>query len=162
MQITPRACLLLVARFCLPVSPFKLCLICISRSELLSPQLSSCSTPKKLPWTEVLVRGRKRDPDGSASPPYLNLSNCYAAMLADNLARPDDLPAAPLHPTTTPAAPLHHMSIPAVPLHLMTMPAASLCPMTMPAAPLRLMVTPAEPDDLPCFLLLPPFSVQFR
>lgn len=38
-------------------------------------QLSSCSTPKQLPWTEVLVCSGERDPDGSASPPGLNLSN---------------------------------------------------------------------------------------
>ncbi|CAK6969930.1 uncharacterized protein LOC115592365, partial [Scomber scombrus] len=65
------------------------------------PQLSSCSTPKQPPWTEVAVRGRKRDL--TASPPCLNLSNRFTALSADNLVHPVDPPVAPPRPVTTPA-----------------------------------------------------------
>uniref|UniRef100_A0A671UXC8 SGNH hydrolase-type esterase domain-containing protein n=1 Tax=Sparus aurata TaxID=8175 RepID=A0A671UXC8_SPAAU len=123
------------------------------------PQLSSCSTPKQLPWTEVLVRGQKRDPDGSASPPGLNLSNSFASLSADNPAHPDDPPAAPpclvttpaasLPRMMTPAAPLPRMTTPAAPLPQITTPAAPLLQMTMPAAPPCPAVTPADQDNLP-------------
>ena len=94
------------------------------------PRLSSCSTPGQLPWTEVLVRGRKRDPDGSASPPGLNLSNRFASLSADNPAHPGDFPAAaPPCLVTRPAAPLPQM--------------ASLTP----AAPPGQAVTPADQDN---------------
>ena len=94
------------------------------------PRLSSCSTPRQLPWTEVLVRGRKRDPDGSASQPSLNLSNRFSSLSADNPAHPGDFPAAaPPCLVTRPAAPLPQM--------------ASLTP----AAPPGQAVTPADQDN---------------
>ena len=109
------------------------------------PQLSSCSTPKQLPWTEVLVRGRKRDPDGSASLPGLNLSNRFASLSADHPAHPGDSPATPTHLVTMPAAPLPQVMTPAAPLPQMTTPAAPLPQVMTPAAPLPQMTTPAAP-----------------
>ena len=93
------------------------------------PQLSSCSTPKQLPWRKVLVCTRKRNTDGSASLPSLNLSNRFASLSADNLAHTDDPHAAPpcLLTMPMPPAPLRLTTMSAAPLRLM---------MTMPAAPL--------------------------
>ncbi|CAL8349963.1 unnamed protein product [Boreogadus saida] len=54
------------------------------------PRPSSYSTPDHHPsWTEVVVRGRKRDPV-RASPPRLSLSNHYAALPGDTPAPPAD------------------------------------------------------------------------
>ncbi|KAG7261075.1 hypothetical protein CRUP_037321 [Coryphaenoides rupestris] len=50
------------------------------------PRPSSCSTPNRLSsWSEVVVRGHKRDsgPDGAVPLPRLSLSNQYAALSAD-------------------------------------------------------------------------------
>ena len=56
------------------------------------PLPSSYSTLDHHPsWTEVVVRGRKRDPV-RASPPRLSLSNHYAALPGDTPAPPVDAP----------------------------------------------------------------------
>ncbi|KAL7395671.1 hypothetical protein ABVT39_021141 [Epinephelus coioides] len=61
------------------------------------PQPSSCSTPNhEMPWTEVVIGGRKRDSKGA---PRLSLSNCYAALSADNNpVHPSDVPPAAAAP----------------------------------------------------------------
>ena len=57
------------------------------------PSRPSCSTPTHgLSWTEVVVHGHKRVPDGSASPSSLSLSNRYAVLVDDELVHPTEAP----------------------------------------------------------------------
>uniref|UniRef100_A0A8C5CP56 SGNH hydrolase-type esterase domain-containing protein n=1 Tax=Gadus morhua TaxID=8049 RepID=A0A8C5CP56_GADMO len=64
----------------------------VSWNSSAHPLPSSYSTLDHHPsWTEVVVRGRKRDPV-RASPPRLSLSNHYAALPGDTPAPPVDAP----------------------------------------------------------------------
>ena len=61
----------------------------------LSAALLLHAYPLQSSWTEVVVRGYKRDSDWTASSPRLSLSNRYTVLSDDN----------PTHPTADPAAP---------------------------------------------------------
>lgn len=65
------------------------------------PRPSSCSTPSRLP-SAMMVRSRKKDAAGTASPPPLSLSNSYAPLSEVAPIHPADAPVVPTRPNLDP------------------------------------------------------------
>ncbi|XP_049456593.1 uncharacterized protein si:dkey-187a12.4 isoform X1 [Epinephelus fuscoguttatus] len=62
-------------------------------TELWDPS-SACPRPTcSTPWTEVAVRGRKKDANSVPSPPSISTSNCYDLLYIVDFPAPPDLAA---------------------------------------------------------------------